>query len=83
MIGWEGALTAEIAAAKQVVCDGFKAAVTAAVPKEKACILVDEQFGATVLRDFAADGYWTVSPAEKSGQEESNFEYGENFIEHI
>ena len=43
--------TAEIAAAKQVIYDGFKAAVAAGVPKEKAGILVDEQFGAAILRD--------------------------------
>ena len=49
MFGWTGALTpshpAEIAAAKQVIYDGFKAALAAGVPKEKAGILVDEQFG--------------------------------------
>jgi len=37
--------TAEIAGAKQVIYDGFKAAVEAGAPKEKAGILVDEQFG--------------------------------------
>ena len=50
LFGWKStpsaAQTAEIAAAKQVVYDGFKAAVAAGVPKEKAGILVDEQFGA-------------------------------------
>ena len=51
MFGWEGGpltpeQTAKIAAAKQVVYDGFRAAVTAGVPKEKAGILVDEEFGA-------------------------------------
>ena len=55
MFGWHGALTpeqtAEIAAAKQVIYDGFKTAITAGVPKNKAGILVDEQFGATILRD--------------------------------
>jgi hypothetical protein len=43
MFGWKGALTAEqtaqIAAAKQVIYDGFKAAVAAGVHKEKAGIL--------------------------------------------
>jgi myo-inositol catabolism protein IolC len=87
MFGWEGPLTAEqtaeIAAAKQVIYDGFKAAVTAGVPKEKAGILVDEQFGAAILRDAAAHGYITACPAEKSGQEEFDFDYGEGFAEHI
>jgi 5-dehydro-2-deoxygluconokinase len=87
MFGWKGTLTpeqtAEIAAAKQVIYDGFKAAVAAGVPKEKAGILVDEQFGAAVLRDAAAHGYSTSCPAEKSGQDEFDFEYGEEFARHI
>jgi 5-dehydro-2-deoxygluconokinase len=40
--------TAEIAASKQVVYDGFKSTLQAGVGKEKAGILVDEQFGAAV-----------------------------------
>jgi 5-dehydro-2-deoxygluconokinase len=87
MFGWTGALTpeqtAQIAAAKQVIYDGFKAAVAAGVPKAKAAILVDEQFGAAILRAAAADGFATACPAEKSGQEEFDFEYGEDFAEHI
>src|SRR2546427_690772 len=85
MFGWKGALTPEqttqIAATKQVIYDGFKAAVAAGVPKEKAGILVDEQFGAAILRDAAAQGYVTACPAEKSGQEEFDFEYGEDFAQ--
>jgi len=87
MFGWTGVLTpeqtAQIAAAKQVIYDGFKAAVAAGVPKAKAAILVDEQFGAAILRAAAADGFATACPAEKSGQEEFGFEYGEEFAEHI
>jgi len=87
MFGWKGALTpeqtAQIAAAKQVIYEGFKSAVAAGVPKEKAGILVDEQFGAAILRDAAARGYATACPAEKSGQEEFDFEYGEDFAKHI
>jgi myo-inositol catabolism protein IolC len=87
MFGWNGVLTpeqtAQIAAAKRVIYDGFRAAVVAGVPKEKVGILVDEQFGGAILRDAAADGYAIASPAEKSGQEEFDFEYGEDFAEHI
>jgi myo-inositol catabolism protein IolC len=57
MFGWKGALTpeqtAQIDVAKQVIYDGFKTAVAAGVPKEKAGILVDEQFVAAILRDAA------------------------------
>ena len=87
MFGWHGDLTpaqtAEIAAAKQVIYDGFKAAITAGAPKEKGGILVDEQFGAAILRDAAANGFATACPAEKSGREEFDFEYGDDFAEHI
>lgn len=87
MFGWHGDLTAgqtaEIAAAKHVIYDGFKAAVDAGVQKEKAGILVDEQFGAAILRDAAAHGYAIACPAEKSGQDEFDFEYGEDFAAHI
>ena len=87
MFGWDGALspqqTAEIAAAKRVIYEAFTAAIYAGVPRGKAGILVDEQFGAAILRDATADGYSTCCPAEKSGQEEFDFEYGENFEKHI
>jgi 5-dehydro-2-deoxygluconokinase len=87
MFGWKGTLTpeqaAEIAATKQVIYDGFKAALAAGVPAAKGGILVDEQFGAAILRDAAAHGYSTSRPAEKSGQEEFDFEYGEDFAKHI
>ena len=87
MFGWDGTLTqeqtAEIAATKRVIYDAFKAAVKSGVPKDKAGILVDEQFGAAILRDAAGEGYSTSCPAEKSGQDEFDFEYGEDFDAHI
>lgn len=87
MFGWHGDLdtaqTAEIAAAKQVIYDGFKAAIANGVPKEKAGILVDEQFGAAILRDARANGYSSACPAEKSGQHEFDFENGAEFAAHI
>ncbi len=87
MFGWKGTLTpgqtVEIAAAKQVIYDGFKAALAAGVAKVKAGILVDEQFGAAILRDAAKQGYSTACSAEKSGQDEFDFEYGEEFAKHI
>jgi myo-inositol catabolism protein IolC len=53
------------------------------VPKDEAGILVDEQFGAAILRDAAAAGIVTACSAEKSGQDEFDFEYGEDFAKHI
>jgi len=87
MFGWKGALTAEqtaeIAAAKQVIYDGFKLALQDGVPEKKAGILTDEQFGSAILRDAAAHHYTTACCVEKSGQDEFDFEYGEDFARHI
>lgn len=87
MFGWQGPLsreqTAEIAAVKQVIYDGFKDAVAGGVPKDRAGILVDEQFGAAILRDAHKQGFITSCPAEKSGQNEFDFEYGADFAHHI
>jgi myo-inositol catabolism protein IolC len=73
----------EIVTAKRFVYDGFKAALAAGVPGDKAGILVDEQFGARILGDATAQGYMTACPAEKNGQEEFDFEFGEHFASHI
>jgi 5-dehydro-2-deoxygluconokinase len=87
LFGWKGTLIAEqrarIADAKQVIYDGFKAAVSAGVPRGTAGILVDEQFGAAILRDARTEGFTMACPAEKSGQDEFDFEYGEDFASHI
>jgi myo-inositol catabolism protein IolC len=87
MFGWSGSLTpeqtAKIADMKTVIYDGFKEALAGGVPEDKAGILVDEQFGAEILKDAAKHGYNTSCPAEKSGQDEFDFEYGEDFAKHI
>jgi len=58
MFGWTGALkpeqTAQINAAKKVIYDALKASVARGVLKQKAGILVGEQFGADILRDAGA-----------------------------
>jgi 5-dehydro-2-deoxygluconokinase len=87
MFGWSGTLTAEqtaeIAGTKRVIYDGFKAAVAGGVPRDRAGILVDEQFGAAILDDASRSGFMTAAPAEKSGQDEFDFEYGADFAGHI
>jgi myo-inositol catabolism protein IolC len=87
MFHWHGALTdaqtEQIATAKRVIYDGFKAALAAGVPVANAGILVDEQFGAAILHDAAAHGFLFACPAEKSGQEDFEFEYGSDFAAHI
>jgi 5-dehydro-2-deoxygluconokinase len=87
MFGWHEPLseqqTEEIAAAKRVIFDGFQKAIAAGVDKDKAGILVDEQFGAAILRDAKALGFHFAMAAEKSGQEEFDFQYGDDFAAHI
>ena len=87
MFGWKSPLseaqTAAIAAAKEVVYDGFLDALADGVTRQKAGILVDEQFGAAILRDAKSRSIVAACPVEKSGQEEFDFEYGEDFASHI
>jgi 5-dehydro-2-deoxygluconokinase len=87
LFGWKGTLdaeqTARVAESKQVVYEGFKAALAGGVPKDRAGILVDEQFGAAILADAAKHGIITSAPAEKSGLQEFDFEYGADFGRHI
>jgi myo-inositol catabolism protein IolC len=84
---WQEPLTPdqveEIVASKQVIYDGFKAAVVDPAVRGRAGILVDEAFGAALLRDAAAHGYITCVSTEKSGQDEFDFEYGAAFAQHI
>jgi 5-dehydro-2-deoxygluconokinase len=87
LFGWTGSLTvdqtSQIAASKQVIYDGFRAALKAGVPEQKAGILVDERFGSAILKSARTYSYTTACPAEKSGQDEFDFEYGEEFAQHI
>ena len=87
MFGWKGvvnlAQTTVIEFTKRIVYDGFKAAIAAGVPKERACILADEQFSSPILHDASAQGYMIAYPVEKTGQDEFDFEQGENFANHI
>jgi myo-inositol catabolism protein IolC len=87
LYGWSGALSAEqterIARTKEVIYDAFKFALGAGLAKERAGILVDEQFGSRILRDATANGFITAMPAEKSGEAEFQFEFGMQYAIHI
>jgi 5-dehydro-2-deoxygluconokinase len=87
LFGWKGTLTSEqterVAASKAIIYDGLLAAVAGGVPQSRAGILVDEQFGASIIRDARARGFLTAMPAEKSGQHEFGFEYGDDYARHI
>ncbi len=87
MFGWREPLSpdqiADIAVAKRVIFDGFRSAAADGIPKDRVGILVDEEFGAAILHDALQEGFITCCPAEKSGQEEFDFEYGSDFPSHI
>ncbi len=73
----------QVADTKQVIYEGFRQALAGGVAQANAAILVDEEFGAAVLRDAARQGYTTALAVEKSGSDEFDFEYGADFAAHI
>jgi myo-inositol catabolism protein IolC len=74
---------ARISDAKSVIYEGFVAAVAEGAPPERAGVLVDEEFGASIAREARARGFVLAMPVEESGQDEFNFEFGQAFGEHI
>jgi myo-inositol catabolism protein IolC len=75
--------TARISDAKKVISEGAKRAVDEGAPRESAGVLVDEQFGADIAREAKASGLLLAMPVEKSGQDEFDFQYDEDFGAHI
>ena len=74
---------ARISEAKRVIFEGFRKSLDSGLSLDGAGILVDEQFGASIAREALALGAQLAMPVEKSGQDEFDFEYGEDFGEHI
>jgi myo-inositol catabolism protein IolC len=87
LFGWKEPLNVEqmvtVANSKHVIYAGFQQAIANHVPKDRVGILVDEEFGSAILRDAASKGYITVASVEKSGQEEFEFAYGQDFAQHL
>jgi myo-inositol catabolism protein IolC len=75
--------TARIVDAKTVIFEGALRAFDEGASRESAGVLVDEQFGNDVARKAKADGLNLAMPVEKSGQDEFDFQYGEDFGAHI
>ena len=89
MFGIQGDPTAEetdtIADAKHLIFEGMVKAADRGVDAEAVGVLVDEQFGAPrgVPAQAKERGLKLAMPAEKSGQDMFDFEYGDQFGEHI
>ena len=69
--------------AKRVIFEGMVRALDDGLDTSTAGVLVDEQFGAQVAKQAKQMGMVVAMPVEKSGQDEFDFEYGSEFIEHI
>jgi myo-inositol catabolism protein IolC len=69
--------------AKTLIWEGFQRAIELGAPKQYAGVLVDAQYGPTVAREAKEGGFKLAMPVEKSGQNEFDFEYGEQFGEKI
>ncbi|MGF7187649.1 myo-inositol catabolism protein IolC [Robbsia andropogonis] len=74
---------AKVSDSKQLIYEGFKAALQQGVDPKAAGILVDEEFGAEILKDAARRGFLTAVSTERSGSEEFDFEYGDDFGAHL
>jgi myo-inositol catabolism protein IolC len=88
MFGIEGDPTPEeterIADSKHLIYEGMaKASETGSVHEDQVGVLVDEQFGGSIPQEAKAHGLKLAMPVEKSGQNEFDFQYGDQFGEHI
>jgi myo-inositol catabolism protein IolC len=72
-----------VADSKHVIYEGFRESLGHDVPVEYAGIMVDEEFGAGIMRDAVKRGYVTALSTERSGSPEFDFEHGTAFAEHI
>jgi len=75
--------TATIADAKRLIYEGMELAVQRGAEAGATGVLVDEQFGSDVPGSAKAAGLRLAMPVEKSGQDEFDFQYGEDFGAHI
>jgi len=75
--------TAIIADAKHLIFEGMLQAVGSGADASATGVLVDEQFGSTVPEEARARGLKLAMPAERSGQNMFDFQYGDEFGEHI
>jgi myo-inositol catabolism protein IolC len=87
MFGIEGDPTPEqtetIADAKKLIFEGMLKAVEMGAEAGATGVLVDEQFGSDIPTQSKERGLKLAMPVEKSGQNEFDFEYGDDFGAHI
>src|SRR5438270_5383218 len=69
--------TAIIADAKHLIFEGMVQAVSGGAEPGVTGVLVDEQFGSTIPQEAKERGLKLAMPAERSGQDMFDFQYGE------
>jgi myo-inositol catabolism protein IolC len=75
--------TDRITDAKTLIYEGLELALSQGAEPSVTGALVDEQFGGEVPQRAKAHGIKLAMPVEKSGQNEFDFQYGDDFGEHI
>jgi myo-inositol catabolism protein IolC len=75
--------TDRITDAKTLIYEGLELALSQGAEPSVTGALVDEQFGGDVPKRAKAHGIKLAMPVEKSGQNEFDFQYGDDFGEHI
>ena len=75
--------TQQISDAKHLIFEGMLAAAEKGLDKAASGVLVDEQFGGSIPRQAKEHGFKLSMPVEKSGQNEFDFQYGDDFGAHI
>ena len=87
MFGIEGEPTPEqtetISDAKRLIFEGMLEAVKRGAEAGATGVLVDEQFGSNIPERAREAGLSLSMPVEKSGQNEFDFQYGDDFGAHI
>jgi myo-inositol catabolism protein IolC len=87
MFGIEGDPTPEeietISDAKRLIYEGMLVAVDRGAEAGATGVLVDEQFGSDIPQRAHDAGLKLAMPVEKSGQNEFDFDYGDDFGAHI
>jgi myo-inositol catabolism protein IolC len=87
MFGIQGDPTPEetetIADAKRLIFEGMEEAVKRGAEAGASGVLVDQQFGSDIPARAGKQGLKLAMPVEKSGQNEFDFDYGDDFGAHI
>jgi myo-inositol catabolism protein IolC len=75
--------TQTISDAKHLIWEGMQKAAEKGLDEAASGVLVDEQFGGDIPKEAKSHGFKLAMPVEKSGQPNFDFQYGDDFGDHI